>query len=111
MLVCETKLPRRYVNGHDATLCYFTSATQALKPGAVVVNSGGKECGKLRSVCGDRALGLLRIDDVVGRGKMDVRVDDSKVADADTCIPSWWPTTSDAVVQHAVMKNEKASKD
>jgi len=85
----------------------FDSPTQDVKPGAVVVNSAGKECGKVRSVYGLHALGLLRIDDVVGKGKMEVRVEDSKVADAVTSIPSWWPMTSDAVVQHAVTRSER----
>jgi len=85
------------------------SHTQDIKPGATVVNASGKECGKLRSVYGPHALGLLRIDDVVGRGKLHVQVEDSKVADAETYIPSWWPTASDAVVQHAVTRNERAA--
>jgi len=87
----------------------FDSQTQDVKPGAVVVNASGKECGKLRSVYGLHALGLLRIDDVVGKGKLHVQVEDCKVADAETYIPSWWPMTSDAVVQHAVARSEKAT--
>lgn len=90
-------------------MCVCDSATQDVRPGAIVVNSSGKKCGKVRSVSGCHALGLLRIDDVVGRGKMEVRVEDSKVADAETHIPSWWPTSSDAVVQQAVARNERAS--
>jgi len=82
----------------------FDSETQDIKPGATVVNASGKECGKLRSVYGLHALGLLRIDDVVGKGKLHIQVEDSKVADAETYIPSWWPTASDAVVQHAVAR-------
>ena len=87
----------------------FGSPTQDIKPGAVVVNASGKECGKVRTVSSLHALGLLRIDDVVGKGKLEVRVSDSKVADAETHIPSWWPTSSDAIVQQAVMRNERAS--
>jgi len=87
----------------------FDSPTQDVRPGAIVVNAGGKECGKVRSVFGLRALGLLRIDDVVGRGKLEVRVEDSKIADAETYIPHWWPTESDAVVQQVVTRNERAS--
>ena len=90
----------------------FDSQTQDIKPGANIVNASGKECGKLRSVYGSHGLGLLRIDDVVGKGKLHVQMDDSKVAEAEAYIPSWWPTTLDAVVQHAVARNEKvATKD
>jgi len=87
----------------------FDSQTQEVKPGALVVNAGGKECGKVRSVCGLHALGLLRIDDVVGKGQLHIQVEESNVADAETCIPSWWPTASDAVVHHAVTRNERSS--
>jgi len=87
----------------------FDSPTKDIGPGAVVVNASGKECGKVRSVFGTHALGLLRIDDVVGKGKLEVRVEDSKVANAETYIPSWWPTSSDAVVQHAVTRHQRAS--
>ena len=86
----------------------FCSETQDVSPGATVVNASGKDCGKLRSVYGVHALGLLRIDDVVGKGMLHVQVEDSKVADAETYIPLWWPVASDAVVQHAVAKNERA---
>lgn len=85
------------------------SQTQDVKPEATVVNASGKDCGKLRSVYGQHALALLRIDDVVGKGKLHVHIEDSKVADAETYIPSWWPTALDAVVQHAVTRNERAA--
>jgi len=87
----------------------FDSPTQDVTPGAIVINARGKKCGKVRSVSGSHALGLLRIDDVVGKGKMEIRVEDSKVADAETHIPSWWPLSSDAVVQQVVTRNERAS--
>jgi len=87
----------------------FDSPTQEIRPGAVVVNASGKECGKVRSVFGPRALGLLRIDDVIGKGKLEVRVEDSKVGNAETYIPSWWPTASDAVVQQVVTRIERTS--
>lgn len=90
-------------------VCVFDSPTQDVRPGAIVVNSSGKECGKVRSVFGPRALGLLRIDDVVGKGKMEIQVEETKVADAETYIPPWWPTSSDAVVHQAVTRNERAS--
>lgn len=87
----------------------ISGQTQDVRAGAVVINASGKECGKLRSVYGLHALGLLRIDDVVGKGKLHVQVEDCKVADAETYIPSWWPMASDAVVQHAVARSERAT--
>jgi len=84
-------------------------ATQDIQPGAVVFNAAAKNAEKFAVPLVHVLWDCFVFDDVVGKGRLEVRVDDSKIAEAETYVPSWWPTASDAVIQHAVARSERTS--
>ncbi|ELT96468.1 hypothetical protein CAPTEDRAFT_150932 [Capitella teleta] len=72
--------------------------------GDSVVNAHGKRCGKLRGSHEDRGLALLRVQDVVGKGPLEIhrKSDDQgqlKVAECEACVPEWWPQDADAIAK------------
>jgi hypothetical protein len=76
-----------------------------VKPDACVVTSSGRMCGKVRSVSGNRALGLLRVPDVIGNVPLKVTIDEVVVAEANTYIPSWWPLGAGVMLQQSECKD------
>ena len=90
------------------TSCFFFRCrpSSEVTPESTVVNCAGKSCGKIRSTAGCYALGLLRVLDVIGKGPLKVKsADDAKITEAQTYVPPWWPSESDAVLQQTVSKS------
>lgn len=84
-----------------------------VKPDASVENSSGKVCGKVRNVMGKYGLALLRLEEVLGtqQQQLIIKDGDKVVAEANTFIPSWWDTESDAVLKQIAAKRQVSEEE
>jgi folate-binding protein YgfZ len=87
-----------------------SSATN-VKTDAIIINSSGKERGKVRTVSKNLALGLLHISELTEKGStLHARCggetsDGSELVEIRAVMPSWWPVASDPIIQQTLMKD------
>jgi folate-binding protein YgfZ len=80
------------------------SSSVRVMPGDIIINSHGKDCGKVRSVTTHHALGLLRISELIKKSVLFVRTGENETAAISAIVPPWWHVGSDLFIQQLVPK-------
>jgi len=71
-------------------------------PGDAIVNSEGKDCGKVRSVTGNHALGLLRISELIKKSVLHIHNGYHESVAVSASVPPWWQAGSDLLLQQLI---------